>query len=180
MKQKAIDVTAETRWGVRLPCSGSQSSSSIGITIRKKINRSRAAKEVKIKTLDWWLNYKTPHRRTRITRKSAEAEKAASERKLFGKFNRSFVHDTNDKKSSTFRDEENKLRDKWTRLTIKNEMRWNLQCNEKEKEMDGQKETLESMTWNLDSANIRLREEIYWAKCSQAVTEKASLDLIKG
>jgi hypothetical protein len=60
-------------------------------------------------------------------------------------------------------------------------MRWNLQCNEKEKEIDGQKETLESMTSrNLDSANIRLREEIYSAKCSQAVTEKASLDLIKG
>jgi hypothetical protein len=45
-----------------------------------------------------------------------------------------------------------------------------------QKEIDRQKETIESMTSNLDSANIRLREEM---KNVQAVTEKASLDLIK-
>jgi hypothetical protein len=36
---------------------------------------------------------------------------------------------------------------------------------QKEKEIDGQKETLESMTSrNLDSANIRLREENIFSK----------------
>ena len=82
-----------------------------------------------------------------------------------------------EKKSSEFRDEEKKLREQ---LSSESKENYENQLNEIksafQKEIDRQKETIESMTSNLNSANIRQGEEM---KNVQAVTEKASLDLIK-
>ena len=129
----------------------------------KKINDTRAEVESefshKLKTLTDELNSK-----------KVEAEKAVSELR---EAEMKFVHDM-EKKLSEFRDEEKKLREQ---LSSESKENYEKQLNEiksaLQREIDRQKKTFESMTSNLDSANIRLREEL---KIAQAATEKVKDD----
>jgi hypothetical protein len=143
--QKAINVIAETRY-----LTAEAEANAFREREFKKINDTREEVEFefsqKLKTLTDELNSK-----------KAEAEKAAYE---LWEAQQKFAHDMNNK-SSEFRDEEKKLREQMSSESKENyDKKLNEIKSAMQREINRQKETIESMTSNLDSANIRQIEEL--------------------
>jgi hypothetical protein len=143
--QKAINVIAETRY-----LTAEAEANAFREREFKKINDTREEVEFefsqKLKTLTDELNSK-----------KAEAEKAAYE---LWEAQQKFVHDMN-KKSSEFRNEKKKLREQISSESKENyDKKFYEIKSAMQREINRQKETIESMTSNLDSANIRQIEEL--------------------
>jgi hypothetical protein len=161
---KATKVAAETRCAEAVAEAGT-----VRALEQEKINRTREDVEsemsCKLKTLTDELNTKT-----------AEAKKAASD---FGEAQQKFYQEM-EKKSATFRDEEKKLRDQLNKQLKKKNAECDDQLKEiklaKEKEIERQKEMIESISSQLVSANAKLTEEL---RNAQAATQKASTELLK-
>jgi hypothetical protein len=161
---KATKVAAETRCAEAVAEAGTVRSLE-----QEKINRTREDVEsemsCKLKTLT-----------DELTTTKAEAKKAASD---FGEAQQKFYQEM-EKKSSEFRVEENKLRDQLNKELKKKNAENAEQLKEiklaKEKEIERQKEMIESISCKLESTNAKLTEEL---KNAQAATQKASEELLR-
>jgi O6-methylguanine-DNA--protein-cysteine methyltransferase len=161
-RQKAANVTAETR-----RVKAEADATTLRALELETINRTRAEVESemsqKLKTLTDELNAK-----------KAEAVKAAND---LWKAQQTFLREM-ENKSSTFRDEEKKLRDQLNKELKKKNADYDARLNDiklaKENEIERQKEMIESISSQLVSANARRAEEL---KSAQAANEMALLEL---
>ncbi|XP_046638001.1 uncharacterized protein LOC124316231 [Daphnia pulicaria] len=161
-RQKAANVTAETR-----RVKAEADATTLRAMEQETINRIRAEVESemsnKLKTLTDELNAK-----------KAEAGKAATD---LWKAQQTFLREM-ENKSSTFHDEEKKLRDQLNKELKKKNADYDARLNDiklaKENEIERQKEMIESISSQLVSANAKLTEEL---RNAQAANEMALLEL---